>query len=142
MKLNISEAILRSGVSRATFYNYIKKGVVSVTQDATGAKFIDTAELVRVFGELKQLKDPEAHRKSKSTNTEQAVYTENTLLKKDLDHAREMLSRLEAELRETKEREKKAEERLDAVLLRLNNSTEQPKTEPEQTKRGLFGLFK
>ena len=52
-KLSISEAIRRSGVSRATFYSkYINTNLISVEKNNRGKKQIDTSELLRVFGEL------------------------------------------------------------------------------------------
>ena len=52
-RLTITKAIELSGVSRTHFYGkYINKGLISVSE-ANGKKFIDSSELVRVFGELK-----------------------------------------------------------------------------------------
>ena len=52
-RLSISDAIKQSGVSRSSFYaKYVSKGLISVSEDK-GKKYIDTSELLRVFGELK-----------------------------------------------------------------------------------------
>ena len=53
-QVSISEAARLAGISRGSLYkSYIKKGVISVSADLAGKKFIDTSELLRVFGELK-----------------------------------------------------------------------------------------
>lgn len=53
-RVSISEAARLAGISRGSFYkSYIKKGAISVSSDSAGKKFIDTSELLRVFGELK-----------------------------------------------------------------------------------------
>ncbi len=52
-KLNITEAIKVSGVSRQTFYkNYITLGKISVELDSLNRKVIDVSELRRVFGNV------------------------------------------------------------------------------------------
>lgn len=54
-RVSISKAIKLAGVSRSTFYSsYIKKGRVTVSNDNTGKKYIDTSELIRVFGTLQE----------------------------------------------------------------------------------------
>lgn len=51
-ELNISEAAVVAGVSRATMQRKIKSGEVSARTER-GKKLIDTSELIRVFGQLK-----------------------------------------------------------------------------------------
>jgi excisionase family DNA binding protein len=48
--VSISEAAKLVGRDRKTLYRAIKEGRLSATQDATGARQVDIAELVRVFG--------------------------------------------------------------------------------------------
>ena len=48
-----SKAAKLAGVSRPTMYRYIKNGKVSVTKNKDGSEGVDTSELMRVFGELK-----------------------------------------------------------------------------------------
>ena len=53
--LTISEAAQAVKVSRQTLYNsYIKPGKISVNRSDPRRPVIDTAELLRVFGELKK----------------------------------------------------------------------------------------
>ena len=49
-KISISEAIRLTGISRSHFYKtYINKGILSI-EITENKKFIDMAELIRVFG--------------------------------------------------------------------------------------------
>jgi DNA-binding transcriptional MerR regulator len=50
--LNISEAARVIGKSRQTLHKYLKNGTLSSVSDETGQRKVDTAELLRVFGEL------------------------------------------------------------------------------------------
>ena len=51
-KVTISEAINLSGISRSHFYTkYINKGIISVITEHD-KKYIDTSELIRVFGNI------------------------------------------------------------------------------------------
>ena len=53
-QVSISEAARLAGISRGSLYKtYISKGTISVSADSAGKKFIETSELLRVFGELK-----------------------------------------------------------------------------------------
>ena len=52
-RVSITKAARLAGVNRGTLYKtYINKGVISVSADEHGKKFIDTSELLRVFGSL------------------------------------------------------------------------------------------
>src|SRR5262245_8717781 len=51
-KLNISQAAMLAGVSRATIHKYLKSGKLSVSVNGAGSRVIDVAELERVYGPL------------------------------------------------------------------------------------------
>lgn len=52
--VSISKAAELAGISRTSLYRtYIKQGKITVSKNSAGKKCIDTAELLRVFGELK-----------------------------------------------------------------------------------------
>lgn len=94
-KVSISEAIKLSGVSRSSFYGkYIKQGLISISVDHNGKKQVDTSELVRVFGELKeqQNNDSPVHldspRKSKENKLGQDEKTEIMLIRQQLQEAK------------------------------------------------------
>jgi FtsZ-binding cell division protein ZapB len=50
--LSISAAARSANVSRQTIHTYINTGKITTQTDNKGNKVIDTAELLRVFGEL------------------------------------------------------------------------------------------
>ena len=51
--LTITEAAKAAGVSKSTIYRRLKDGTLTVSNQPDGSKGVDTAELIRVFGELK-----------------------------------------------------------------------------------------
>ena len=51
--INLSQAAKLVAKSRTTLWKYIKSGKLSVNRDSNGKPFVDTSELIRVFGELK-----------------------------------------------------------------------------------------
>ncbi len=55
--VSVVEAAALVGRDRKSLYRAIKQGRLSATTDATGAKQIDIAELVRVYGELRDTRD-------------------------------------------------------------------------------------
>ena len=65
--VSISKAAELAGISRTSLYRtYIKQGRISVSKDSAGKKYIDTSELLRVFGKLKTNSEAVA---ADSTNT-------------------------------------------------------------------------
>ena len=52
-RLNLSQAASQWGVSRATIYRYKNKGDLSVIKEGKRT-FVDTSEMMRVFGEPKR----------------------------------------------------------------------------------------
>ena len=52
--LSVSKAAGLVGLNRKTMYSHIKSGKVSASKDSKGTLLIDTSELIRVFGVLRQ----------------------------------------------------------------------------------------
>lgn len=78
-----TEAAILAGITRPTFYRHISKGKVSVVNNNDGTQSIDTAELLRVYGELqsgsntvdvKKLNDTIRHDTPKNVNIELMEY--------------------------------------------------------------------
>ena len=101
-KVNITQAAKLVGISRTTLYKtYIKTGEVSVSKNYKGHKEIDTSELLRVFGELKNEQVNSADERSGeqyfTPGTEQVeqlvciaeLETENRLLKEHMSELKE-----------------------------------------------------
>lgn len=89
-KVTITDAAKLAGISRAHLYNkYIKTGAISISKDHRDRPYIDTSELLRVFGELSDT--------SLNTKEYTDVDTENT--KDDCAHLREIIAAQSDELR-------------------------------------------
>ena len=52
--LTPTQAAKAAGIGRSTLYRYLREGKLSATQLPKGGRGIDTAELERVFGPLRQ----------------------------------------------------------------------------------------
>jgi hypothetical protein len=53
-QLSIAEAIRQSPISKSQFYaRYIDKGLITVSVNDSGKRYIDSSEVLRVFGSLK-----------------------------------------------------------------------------------------
>ncbi len=59
--LPVSKAAELVGLNRKTMYSYVRSGKVSASKGTKGALLIDTSELIRVFGVLRQDKDSESN---------------------------------------------------------------------------------
>ena len=53
-KLNLTQAAKAAGIARGTLYKHIDEGKISCQLDDKGKRVIDTSELMRVYGEIKQ----------------------------------------------------------------------------------------
>ena len=67
MLVTISKASQMAGVSRATIYNDIESGTLSIELGAKGRKMVDVSELTRVY---KTLKNPDNSDSSKTVKTD------------------------------------------------------------------------
>lgn len=114
-QLTISEAIRRSGIGRTQFYSrYIKKGLVSVSEQ-NGKKFIDSSELIRVFGEMKAEQSDIVPEQSEQNSTEQVI--------PDTTAQNEQIKLLREQLAEARQRESFYQEQ----IINLTNRLEPPK---------------
>jgi hypothetical protein len=93
MVVTVTEAAKLAGVSRTTVYEKIKAGELS-----KGPSGIDTAELLRVFGELKQ-PDQSSPEKPNVESNDMLIW-----LRDQVDARDHKLTELEDELTDTKQR--------------------------------------
>ena len=59
--LPVSKAAGLVGLNRKTMYAHVRSGKVSASKDSKGSLLIDTSELIRVFGVLRQEQDSESN---------------------------------------------------------------------------------
>lgn len=116
MFVNIQKAMALTGLSRSTIQRHIKAGKLSQT-----SKGIDTAELIRVYGELKQVSESvnESGKSNNSISQEWFI--------KQIESLQSELKQVRAEAmereRQALEREKLANEREARIMALLENKS-------------------
>ncbi len=113
--LTLTEASRATGIARSTLYGYIQRGKLNVTSHPRGGRGVDTVELERLFGPLKQTEAPQdtlvkPAKTTKKTGTTKKART----VKKKVDASQErdeavgllhqQVKLLEQELADMKER--------------------------------------
>jgi hypothetical protein len=63
-KLNLSQAAKVTGKNRTTIWRHINSGKLSAERDRDGLPFVDTSELIRVYGELTSIATDQPEKKS------------------------------------------------------------------------------
>ena len=114
--LSVEAAAKAVGVGKATIYRRLKDGTLSTSRQPDGSKGVDSAELIRVFGELK----PQSDENINETALRHHEIIE--LLQKQIDS-------LERQLQASLERESKLFNLLEQRLL------EAPKTKRKKGKK-------
>ena len=102
--LSVVEAAKTVGVGKATVYRRLKDGTLTASKRPDGSKGVDTAELIRVFGELR----PQLNESIIESPLRQSEITE--LLQRQIDS-------LENQLQASLERETKLLNLLEQRLL-------------------------
>lgn len=133
-KQTISASAKSAGISRQSLYtNYINTGKISVCEEGKGRKYIDTSEILRVFGELKTVKPV----LSDDTNNRH-------MLTQELDTLKQQNMQLLERLTELREREKTAMERekwLQGQIETLSSSLKQIEHKTTDSRGFLARLF-
>jgi hypothetical protein len=89
-KHSVSEAARLAGVSRSHFYKkFIKTGLISVERDKEDKPIIDTAEIMRVCGELKGKNTENVSGGQPDTHE---IHSQNTALQTEIKLLREQLA--------------------------------------------------
>jgi len=63
-KVNLSQAAKLTGKNRTTIWRHINSGKLSAERDRDGLPFVDTSELIRVYGELELIATSSPEKKS------------------------------------------------------------------------------
>lgn len=141
MLFSVEQAAKAAGVSKQTIYRMLKNGSLSSSQDRNGNKKIDSSEMLRVFGTLREV-PPEIPANNVGKQLEQQVLPntvsvlqmENELLKLKIEH-------LQQNLNEAKEREQrainqheKALQTVERLTLRLEYTPATPAVQKPQRK--------
>lgn len=123
MKLSISEAARRAGVTRVTIYKKLKAGELSKEAGEDGTPVIDLSELARLYPQAVNTDDTGGY-----TNEYSQDYR---LLQAELEHLRERLA-------DTERRAERAESDKSRLFDQLQATTrllERPRAEPEHEEQ-------
>ena len=133
--LTISEAIKRSPIGKSQFYSkYIDGGLITVSVNSVGKKYIDSSELLRVFGELKSDLSDNVRKNSDSSEKKQAITNDNG--------QDEIIKLLKSQLSEAKSEANKREEYYQSQIISLTSRLEGPKYRSNPFIRWWRGLGK
>jgi len=101
-KLNISQSARAVGVARITIQRYMAKGKLHWEANGAGKKVIDTAELLRVFGELKSDGDTPNTMKQRSGKIQQDTPEKVLLLEEKVTSLEERITELKQDKEDLK----------------------------------------
>ena len=112
-RLTITEAIKQSPIGRTRMYShYIKTGLITVSVDSKGNKYIDSSELLRVFGSMGESVHPEHSERMFTLHAPEQPKTNNT-------EQDELVKILREQLGKAEQREQQHLAHIDALTLRL-----------------------
>ena len=146
-QLNMTKAAKAAGISRNTLYKKVKKGVISVTQDRDGNRVIDTGELLRVFGELKEVTGGDVQ--GIRNHQQQVTFKGDTVnsggdtnglgvvdvLQSQVKDLQSMVERMQGEIEQSREREGRLLSLLETRLV-TNQRVPESKSEKKSKKKG------
>lgn len=136
-KLTITEAIKRSPVGRSQFYaKYVEGGLITISVDGSGKKYVESSELLRCFGEMKGMLSDNPSESSpvdlKSDNTGH-----------DNNEQSEVIKLLKEQLAKAEIREEKYLAHIASLTLRLEPPKESiPAKRSNIISRWWYGLCK
>ena len=113
-ELSITEAIRLSPIGRTRMYDhYIKNGIITVSVNSKGDKYIESSELFRVFGSAKD---------NPSTGQVQETPKENAARQGPSEQSEQnaVIQILREQLDKAEQREKEHLKRIDSLTLRLD----------------------
>lgn len=98
--LPVSKAADLVGLSRKTMYAHVRSGKVSASKDSKGVLLIDTSELIRVFGVLRQDKDSEGDntRQLEPSDFNQSMLDKMEQMTKQIESLTEKVMELQKQL--------------------------------------------
>ena len=110
--LTVLEAARHTGKNRSTIQRYIQTGKLSASKDKNGVYVIDTAELVRVFGEFSLEKKDDREAGKVEQDNQAALMATIDMLKEQLKAAQTRENRLLGMLEQEQEARRQLEQRL------------------------------
>lgn len=126
--LSISAAATAAGIDRRTLQRAIKAGRLSATVDAAGERGIDLAELIRVFGPLRETPQASSQGQGAAMSQDAPGDAAGAAL---LEALRDQVRQAQEQLRQAHEREREGRER-EARLLAMLEAEQQARRDLEQ----------
>jgi hypothetical protein len=112
-KLTITEAIKRSPVGKSQFYaKYVEEGLITISVDNSGKKFVESSELLRCFGEMKSIS-------SDSSSDSSPLDSKKDNSGVNSDSQLEIIKLLKDQLAKAEDREEKHLAHISSLTLRL-----------------------
>jgi AcrR family transcriptional regulator len=133
--LSLREAAQAANVTRQTVYRHAKSGKLSTVIRDDGTKGVDTSELSRVFGTLR---DPETVTKTRNTETRDS--NQRQALQGELEATQRALRIAETALSQAVDRETRLMELLERQTRLIEH--QQPTTGVEVNKNDIKGASK
>jgi len=103
---SVRQALILTGKARSTLYRDMAKGRVSYRTESDGSRSIETSELIRVYGELRQGETERRDTRGQPNETANLAISE---LVSEIRSLREEVSGLKAELQDMRRIENKSE---------------------------------
>lgn len=120
----VAEAARRAGVERTTLYRKLKKGEISGQSDASGSKYIEASELLRVYpnADVSESSATVDQQLQQSGIQQRATVHDSRLLQREIEVRDEKIRALEQE----RERERRdAQATIDDLRRRLDQEAEE-----------------
>jgi hypothetical protein len=128
-KVNLSQAAKLTGKNRTTIWRHIHSGKLSIERDRDGLPFVDTSELIRVYGELEPIATGNAEKKPhQATYNYEDLIAIVELLRKEQAEMKSQIENLTNRLSYTPEAESEEKEQ-SSVKQSLN-----PEDDPDWPK--------
>ena len=124
-EITISEASKRGYASRATLQRHVKNGKLSISKEDKGSKYIQIAELERVFGATGDTPASiQANATPQSGNKNSSLSSQLAVAQKEIELLREQANKHEAEKEKYEEREKRLLDQVEATQRMLTDQSE------------------
>ena len=99
-EVSISEAAKLVGKSRKSLYRHVKDGKLSVSQSVSGKTIVETSELIRVYGALRQVETvivtPTVTGRDTNRDSMESLANEIKLLREEVSGLKREVSSLKA----------------------------------------------
>ena len=114
-RLTISEAIRQSPISRTSCYTkYIDTGIITVSESNQGKRYIDSSELVRVFGDSLTLSKSESSKDNRKVTAQPDSNTSEQHSEQSL-----LIAQLRTQIEDLKEDKEHYRQQIKDLTLRL-----------------------